>query len=91
MKFQTRDENLMGYLVVRDYPDIFPDDLPDLKQRREIDFIIDMGLRTKPILKVPYRMVKTELVELRMQLGELFELGFDQPTMSHWGALVLFF
>ncbi|KAK9149030.1 hypothetical protein Scep_007787 [Stephania cephalantha] len=76
--------------VVCEFPDVFPAELPGLPPSREIDFIIDLVLGTKPISVPPYRMAPKELEELRGQLDELLELGLIHPSMSHWGAPVLF-
>ncbi|KAK9083378.1 hypothetical protein Scep_029849 [Stephania cephalantha] len=76
--------------VVCEFPDIFPAELPGLPPPREIDFIIDLVLGTKPISIPPYRMAPKELEELREQLDELLELGSIHPSMSPWGASILF-
>ena len=54
--------------VVRDYPDVFLEDLPSLPPHREIDFAIELELGTTPISKAPYRMAPAELKELKTQL-----------------------
>ena len=47
--------------VVRDFPNIFPDDLLNLPPEREVEFTIDLVPRTNPISKVPYRMAPIKL------------------------------
>ena len=76
--------------IIKEFPEIFPDDLPGLPPTREIDFTIELVPRTEPLSKAPYRMAPTELKELKMQLQELLDLGFIRPSHSPWGALVLF-
>ena len=76
--------------VVRDFPDVFPDDLPSLPPEREMDFPIDLVPRTASISLPPYRMAPAELKELKTQLQELVDRGFIRPIISPWGALVLF-
>ncbi|XP_077210320.1 uncharacterized protein LOC143845794 [Tasmannia lanceolata] len=76
--------------VVREFLDVFPEDLTDLPPHREVDFTIDLELGTKPISKAPYRMAPAELKELKEQLSELLEKGFIRPSSSPWGAPVLF-
>nr|GFD62583.1 putative reverse transcriptase domain-containing protein [Tanacetum cinerariifolium] len=44
----------------------------------------------EPISKAPYRMTPVELKELKDQLKELSERGFIRPSVSPWGAPVLF-
>ena len=76
--------------VVRHFPDVFLEDLPGLPPDREVKFIIDLFPGTNPISLTPYRMAHAELRELKAQLQELVDKGFIQPSISHWGALVLF-
>ena len=54
--------------VVRDFLDVFPDDLPGLPPEREIDFPIDLVPGTTSISLPPYRMAPAELKELKTQL-----------------------
>ncbi|KAA0052060.1 retrotransposon protein, putative, Ty3-gypsy subclass [Cucumis melo var. makuwa] len=76
--------------VVREYPDVFPDELPELPPPREIDFAIELEPNTTPISRAPYRMAPAELKELKVQLQELLDKGFIRPSVSPWGAPVLF-
>ena len=76
--------------VVREFPDVFPDDLPGLPPDREIDFQIELAPRTEPISRVPYRMAPAELKELKVQMEEMVNKGFVRPSTSPWGAPVLF-
>ena len=57
---------------------------------RDIEFVIDLVPGTSPIAKRPYRMVASELVELKKQLEELQQIGFIRLSSSPWGAPVLF-
>ncbi|KAA0054872.1 gag protease polyprotein [Cucumis melo var. makuwa] len=50
--------------VVREYPDVFPNELPGLPPPREIDFAIELEPDTAPISRAPYRMAPAELKEL---------------------------
>ncbi|XP_050233220.1 uncharacterized protein LOC126681708 [Mercurialis annua] len=76
--------------VVMEYPDVFPDELPGLPPDREIEFCIELAPGTKPISIPPYRMAPAELKELKDQLEELLSCGFIRPSVSPWGAPVLF-
>jgi hypothetical protein len=76
--------------VVRDFPDVFPEELPGMPPDREVEFVIDLLLGTAPISKWPYRMSVEELKELKKQLMELQEVGYIHPSSSPWGAPVLF-
>src|SRR6185503_3613179 len=57
---------------------------------RDIEFSIDLISGTSPIAKRPYRMAAPELAELKKQLEELQQSGFIRPSLSPWGAPVLF-
>ncbi|GJX36527.1 putative reverse transcriptase domain-containing protein [Tanacetum coccineum] len=76
--------------VVRDFPEVFPDDLSGLPPVREIEFRIDLIPGASPVVKSPYRLAPSEMLELSNQLKELQEKGFIRPSHSPWGAPVLF-
>ena len=76
--------------VVREFPDVFPDDIASLPPNRDVEFTIDLIAWTKPISIPPYRMAPAELRELKAQLEELLSKGFIRPSISPWGAPVLF-
>nr|GFD42593.1 putative reverse transcriptase domain-containing protein [Tanacetum cinerariifolium] len=57
---------------------------------REVEFNIELIPGTEPIFKAPYRMALVELKESKDQLQELLERGFIRPSVSPWGAPVLF-
>ena len=76
--------------VVREFPDVFLDDIAGLPPDREVEFTIDLIPRTEPISIPPYRMAPAELRKLKAQLEELLSKGFIRPSISPWGALVLF-
>ncbi|KAA3469815.1 DNA/RNA polymerases superfamily protein [Gossypium australe] len=76
--------------IVRDYPDVFPEELPGLPPVREVKFGIELAPDTAPISIAPYRMAPTELKELKAQLQELTDKGFARLSFSPWGAPVLF-
>jgi hypothetical protein len=76
--------------VVRDFPDVFPKELPEMPPDREVGFVIDLLPGIAPISKWPYMMSVEELEELKKQLTELQEAGYIRSTSSPWGTLVLF-
>ncbi|RVW27201.1 Transposon Tf2-2 polyprotein [Vitis vinifera] len=84
------DLKLEDIPIVREYPDVFPEDLPGLPPEREVEFTIDLVPGTGPMSKAPYRMAPVELKELKVQLQELLDKGFIRPSVSPWGAPVLF-
>ena len=76
--------------VVREFLEVFPEDLPGLPPDREIEFVIDLVPGTAPISKAPYRMAPTELKELKVQLQELLEKKVLYVLVSHRGELQYF-
>ena len=76
--------------IVKEFPDVFPDDISGLPPDREVEFTIDLIPRIEPISIPPYRMSPAELRELKAQLEELLSKGFIRPSISPWGAPVLF-
>ena len=82
--------NFENIPVIREFPDVFPEELPGVPPKREVDLSIDVVQGTTPISRAPYRMTPTELKELKTQLQELLEKGFIRPSVSPWGEPVLF-
>ncbi|KAD7480443.1 hypothetical protein E3N88_03579 [Mikania micrantha] len=76
--------------IVREFPDVFPDDLPGIPSDRDVEFRIDLIPGAKPIAKAPYRLAPSELQELMTQLQDLLDKGFIRPSILPWGAPVLF-
>ena len=81
---------LENILVVKDFPDVFPKELPGIPPVREVELSIEIVPGTTPTSRAPYRMAPTELKELKIQLQELLDKGFIRPSVSPWGAPVLF-
>ena len=57
--------------IVKEFPDVFPNDISGLPPDREVEFTIDLIPGTEPISISPYRMSPAELRELKAQLEEL--------------------
>jgi hypothetical protein len=76
--------------VVKEFADVFLEELPRMPPERELEFTIDLKLGTELIARTPYRMSSPELQELKMQLKELLDLGLIHPSGSPWGAPVIF-
>ena len=93
LAFITEDKRSQGVEeipVVCEFPDVFPDEIPGLPPVREVEFTIELLPGTAPISIAPYRMAPAELGELKLQLQELLSKGFIRPSISPWGAPVLF-
>ena len=72
--------------VVRDFPDVFPEELPGMPPERAVEFVVDLIPGTAPISKCPYKMAPHELAELKSQLEVLLDKGFVRPSSSPWGC-----
>ncbi|XP_073133557.1 uncharacterized protein [Henckelia pumila] len=70
--------------VVRDFSDVFPDDIAGLPPAREVEFGIELMPKTQPVSKAPYRLALTEMKELKEQLQELLNKGFIRSSVSPW-------
>jgi hypothetical protein len=69
---------------------MFVDEIPELPPTREIDFSIYLLPGSAPISKLPYRVSLPEPTELKIQLQELLDKEYIGPSVSPWGAPILF-
>ena len=76
--------------TVSDFSDVFPEELLGFPPHREIEFSIDVVPGATSTSITPYIMAPLELKESKLQLQELLEKGFIRPSVSPWGAPVLF-
>ena len=81
MEVELKLENIP---VVKEYPDVLPEDIPKFPPTREIEFTIKLVPRTGPISIASYQMSPLELMELKRQIEELLEKGFIWPSASPW-------
>ncbi|GJR72842.1 putative reverse transcriptase domain-containing protein [Tanacetum coccineum] len=87
---KSEKKRLEDVPIVRDFPEVFPEDLLGLPPTRQVEFQIDLIPGVAPVARVPYRLAPSKMKELSEQLKELFDKGFIRPSSSPWGALVLF-
>ncbi|KAJ9535195.1 hypothetical protein OSB04_un001722 [Centaurea solstitialis] len=87
---KAKEKQIQDIPVVREFPEVFPEELPGLPPQRQVEFHIDLVLGAGPIAKSPYRLAPSEMQELSSQLQELLDKGFIRPSSSPWGAPVLF-
>ncbi|GJZ25481.1 putative reverse transcriptase domain-containing protein [Tanacetum coccineum] len=76
--------------IVRDFPEVFLEDLPGLPPARPVEFQINLIPGAAPVARAPYRVAPSEMKELSEQLQELSDKGFIRPSSSPWGAPILF-
>jgi hypothetical protein len=62
--------------VVRDFSDVFPEELPGMPPYKEVEFVIDPLPGTALTSKRSYEMSVEELKELKKQLTKLQEAGY---------------
>ncbi|KAJ8617823.1 hypothetical protein MRB53_014009 [Persea americana] len=70
--------------IVREFLDVFPEEIPGLPPIREVEFTIELLPETAPISIAPYKMGPVELGELKLQLQDLLGKGFIRPSVSPW-------
>ncbi|GJV99969.1 putative reverse transcriptase domain-containing protein [Tanacetum coccineum] len=87
---KSEKKRLKDVPVVRDFPEVFPEDLPRIPPTRKVEFQIDLIPGAAPVAQAPYRLAPSEMKELSKQLKELSNKGFIRPSSSPWGAPVLF-
>jgi hypothetical protein len=86
----TAAQNLEDIPVAREYPDVFPEDLPGMPPDRDVEFVIELQPGTAPISRRPYNMTPKELAELKVQLNELLDKGYIRPSSSPWACPAIF-
>ncbi|GJV86966.1 putative nucleotidyltransferase, ribonuclease H [Tanacetum coccineum] len=87
---KAKDQKQEEIVIVRDFPEVFLDDLSRLPPIREIKFQIELIPRAIPVVNFPYRLAPSEMEELSGQLRELQDKGFIRPSPSPWGAPISF-
>ncbi|GJQ97933.1 putative reverse transcriptase domain-containing protein [Tanacetum coccineum] len=87
---KSEEKRLEDVPTVRDFPKVFPEDLPGLPPTQQVEFQIDLVSGAAPVARTPYRLAPSELQELSTQLQELSDKGFIRSSSSPWEALVLF-
>nr|GEY24038.1 reverse transcriptase domain-containing protein [Tanacetum cinerariifolium] len=65
------EKRLENIPVVREFPDVFPEELPGLPPVRQVEFQIDLIPGAAPPARAPYRLAPSEMQELSNQLQEL--------------------
>ncbi|GJZ55335.1 putative reverse transcriptase domain-containing protein, partial [Tanacetum coccineum] len=71
MEKKSDEKRLEDIPVVREFPKVFPEDLPGLPPVRQVEFQIDLIPGATPVARAPYRLAPSEMQELSDQLQEL--------------------
>ncbi|KAI3697903.1 hypothetical protein L6452_31006 [Arctium lappa] len=83
---RIEEKGIRGFPIVRDFPEVLPDELPGLPPPRQVEFHINLIPGAAPVAKSPYRLAPSEMQELLGQLQELLDKGFIRPSSSPWGT-----
>ncbi|XP_024990677.1 uncharacterized protein LOC112524966 [Cynara cardunculus var. scolymus] len=89
-EWKSEEKHIQDIPVVRNYPEVFLDDLSGLPPSRQVEFRIDLVPGAAPVAKAPYRLALAEMQELSGLLQELLNKGFIRPSSSPWEAPILF-
>ncbi|GKF75516.1 hypothetical protein Tco_0224960, partial [Tanacetum coccineum] len=79
---KSKGKQIKDVPIVRDFPEVFLEDLPGLPPARPVEFQIDLIPGAAPVAQAPYRLAPSEMKELSEQLQELFDKGFKRPSSS---------
>nr|GFD45763.1 putative reverse transcriptase domain-containing protein [Tanacetum cinerariifolium] len=79
---KSEEKRLEDIPIVRDFPEVFLEDLPGLPPIRPVGFQIDLVPGAAPVARAPYRLAPSEMKELVEQLKELSDKGFTRPSSS---------
>nr|GFD55043.1 putative reverse transcriptase domain-containing protein [Tanacetum cinerariifolium] len=88
-KDKSKGKRLEDVPIVRDFPEVFPEDFLGIPPTRQLEFQIDLVPGVSPVARAPYRLAPSEMKELAEQLQELSDKGFIRPSSSPWGAPIL--
>ncbi|GJX46491.1 hypothetical protein Tco_0271681, partial [Tanacetum coccineum] len=72
-KTEIPERRIKDVLVVRDFPEVFPKDLPGLPPTCQVEFHIELIPRAALVSRAPYCLAPAEMKELAEQLKELSE------------------
>ncbi|GJW68996.1 putative reverse transcriptase domain-containing protein [Tanacetum coccineum] len=90
MEKKSDEKRLEDIPVVKEFSNVFLEDIPGLPPVRQVEFQINLIPGAVPVARTPYRLAPLEMQELSNQLQERADRGFIRPSTLPWGALVLF-
>ncbi|GKA46986.1 putative reverse transcriptase domain-containing protein [Tanacetum coccineum] len=79
---KSEERRLEDVPIVREFPEVFPKDLPGLLPAQQVEFQIELVPGAAPVARAPYRLAPAEMKELSTQLQELSDRGFIRPSSS---------
>ncbi|GJS46343.1 putative reverse transcriptase domain-containing protein [Tanacetum coccineum] len=88
---KSKKKQLQDVPIVKNFPEVFPKDLPGLPHTRQVEFHIDLVPGAAPVARAPYRLAPSEMKELGIQNYKSFpDKGFIRPSSSPWVLQFLF-
>ncbi|GKC47442.1 putative reverse transcriptase domain-containing protein [Tanacetum coccineum] len=73
---KSGEKQLEDVPIVRDFPEVFPEDLLGLPPTRQVEFQIDLVPGAAPVARAPYRLASSEMKEFLEKLQELYKIQF---------------
>ncbi|GKE29806.1 hypothetical protein Tco_1445190 [Tanacetum coccineum] len=80
MEKKSDEKRLEDIPVVREFSEVFPENLPGLPPIRQVEFQINLIPETTPVARAPYRLAPFKMQELSDQLQELSYRGFIRSS-----------
>ncbi|GJX49372.1 putative reverse transcriptase domain-containing protein [Tanacetum coccineum] len=80
---KSKKKQLQDVPIVKNFPEVFPEDLPGLPPTRQVEFHIDLVPGAAPVARAPYRLAPSEMKGTRINLQELSDKGFIRPSRHH--------
>ncbi|GJW89567.1 putative reverse transcriptase domain-containing protein [Tanacetum coccineum] len=77
------EKRLEDVPVIRDFLEVFPDELSRLLPPRKVEFRIDLIPGAAPVARAPYRLAPSEMKELSKQRQELSEKELNKLTIKN--------
>ncbi|GKC76991.1 putative reverse transcriptase domain-containing protein, partial [Tanacetum coccineum] len=87
---KSEEKQLEDVPIIREFPEVFPEDLHGLPPAQQVEFQIDLVPDAAPIARAPYQLAPAEMQDLSTQLQELFDRGFIRPN-THFRELTILF
>nr|GFA65405.1 hypothetical protein [Tanacetum cinerariifolium] len=79
---KSKENRLEDVPIIREFPEVFPKDLPGFPPARQVEFQIDLVPGAAHVARSSYRLAPAEMQELSTQLQELSDKGFIRPSFS---------
>ncbi|GKC47790.1 hypothetical protein Tco_1065512 [Tanacetum coccineum] len=71
MEKKSDEKRLEDIPIIKEFPEVFPKNIPGLPPVRQVEFQIDLMPRAAPVARAPYKLAPLEMQKLSDQLQEL--------------------